>query len=101
MFDLRRLALEAAAERAPRPEESLENLTRLLGEDWAARGTNAAMTTPWPLGIGVTLSNETLPASDPDKKLQEFTKDAEAAIVAGELNSRERRAGRSIHWQQA
>ncbi len=38
VFDLRRLAIETSAKRARQPEESLENLTRLAGEEWAARG---------------------------------------------------------------
>ncbi len=98
VFDLRRLALEANGAFAPRPEESLENLTRLLGEDWAARGNITAPIAQWPLGVGITLKSDALPRegrgaarakdADPDKKLAAFTNDAEAAVAAGEQNSR-------------
>ncbi|MFT3923145.1 MAG: hypothetical protein QM778_11490 [Myxococcales bacterium] len=87
VFDLRRLALETAAKQAPRPEESLENLTRLLGEDWAARGPIAPPPNPWPLGVALVVNTESAAPEDLDKKLQTLAKEAQAAITAGERNS--------------
>ena len=48
----------------------------------------ASLVRRWPLGIGVTLRRDSLPASDPTRSCKTSRKEAEAAVAAGEQNSR-------------
>lgn len=97
VFDLRRLALEADTRPATRPDESLDALTRIVGEDWAARGpVNLPAAKRWPLGIALIARSESFASPGADtkersaseiKKLQDLSKELESAVADGEQNS--------------
>ncbi len=87
VYDVRRLSLESTGTRATRPEESLEAITRLIGEDWAARGPVPVVRYPWPLGAAVVLRSDSVTAGTEEKRVQDLTKELETAIANAERNS--------------
>jgi predicted Zn-dependent peptidase len=84
VYELRRLAAESSGQGTLRPDESLDGLVREMGESWAAEGPVAALTSPWPLGVALSLPEAEAPESpEAKKRAEQRDRDARAAITLG------------------
>jgi predicted Zn-dependent peptidase len=89
VFDLRRLSQEIKPGSAPVAEDSAENIVRLLGESWAARGSQTAWNErQWPIGAALLVRDNATSPTDSNARLQRVAQDARNAFAAALENSR-------------